>query len=56
MYLDKIGRPSIYLPTCMVIWGVISGATGGVQNFGGLLTCRYVPQHTSPLKPSGFYN
>lgn len=41
MFLDKIGRPSVYLPACMVVWGVISGATGGVQNFGGLLACRY---------------
>lgn len=40
MFLDKIGRPGLYLPTCMVVWGLISGATGGVQNFGGLVACR----------------
>jgi len=28
MYLNKIGRPSIYLPTCMAIWGFISILTG----------------------------
>ncbi|KAI5844487.1 major facilitator superfamily domain-containing protein [Morchella snyderi] len=42
MYLDKVGRPSIYLPTCMTIWGIISGATGGVHSFAGLVTCRFV--------------
>lgn len=42
MFLDKIGKPSLYLPTCMIVWGLISGATGGVQNYGGLLACRYV--------------
>ncbi|KAL7269630.1 hypothetical protein RUND412_007692 [Rhizina undulata] len=42
MFLDKIGKPSIYLPTCMIIWGVVSGATGSVQNFGGLVACRLV--------------
>ncbi|RPB20481.1 MFS general substrate transporter [Terfezia boudieri ATCC MYA-4762] len=42
MFLDKIGKPSLYLPTCMVVWGVISGATGGVQSYGGLLACRFI--------------
>ncbi|KAF3940109.1 hypothetical protein ABW19_dt0206357 [Dactylella cylindrospora] len=41
MFLDKIGRPSIYFTVVMMIWGVISGATGAVQNFGGLLACRF---------------
>lgn len=52
MYLDKIGRPSIYLPTCMVVWGIISGATGGVQNFAGLLTCRYCSISAQTLEGS----
>ncbi|KAI5777933.1 major facilitator superfamily domain-containing protein [Geopyxis carbonaria] len=42
MFLDKIGRPSLYLPTCMVLWGVISTATSACQSFGGLLACRFV--------------
>ncbi|CCX11561.1 major facilitator superfamily domain-containing protein [Pyronema domesticum] len=42
MFLDKIGRPSLYLPTAMVIWGIISGATAGVTTFGGLIACRFV--------------
>ncbi|KAA8911687.1 pantothenate transporter liz1 [Sphaerosporella brunnea] len=42
MFLDKIGKPSLYLPGCMVIWGTLSGATGGVQSFGGLIACRLI--------------
>jgi hypothetical protein len=40
MFLDKIGKPAMYLPTCMVVWGVISSATAGVNSFGGLVACR----------------
>ncbi|KAI5854472.1 pantothenate transporter liz1 [Tricharina praecox] len=42
MFLDKIGKPSIYLPACMIIWGIISGATAGVSSFGGLVACRLI--------------
>ncbi|KAH8891187.1 MFS general substrate transporter [Thozetella sp. PMI_491] len=35
-------RPSLYLPACMVVWGIISGATGAVHNFGGLAACRFL--------------
>jgi hypothetical protein len=28
-------RPSYYLPACMIIWGVVSGCSGAVQNFAG---------------------
>ena len=34
-------RPSWYLATCMVVWGVVSGCTGAVQDFGGLVACRF---------------
>lgn len=40
--LNKFGKPALYLPTCMVIWGVISTCTGAVQSFGGLVACRFV--------------
>lgn len=33
MYLNKIGRPSIYLPTCMAIWGFISILTGTTKGY-----------------------
>ncbi|KAI5816104.1 putative MFS transporter [Pyronema omphalodes] len=42
MFLDKIGKPSWYLPSAMIIWGLISGATGAVKGFGGLIACRFV--------------
>ncbi|KAK6497383.1 hypothetical protein TWF481_011792 [Arthrobotrys musiformis] len=41
LFLDKIGRPSLYFTVVMMIWGVISGATGAVQNYSGLLACRF---------------
>lgn len=41
MLLNKFGKPAIYLPVCMIVWGVISGLTGAVQNFAGLLVCRF---------------
>ncbi|KAJ5620259.1 MFS general substrate transporter [Penicillium lagena] len=42
MILNKFGRPSIYLPGCMFVWGVISSLTAACQNYGGLLACRFV--------------
>lgn len=41
LLLNKIGKPSLYLPGVMAIWGLVSGATGGVTSFGGLLACRF---------------
>jgi MFS family permease len=34
-------RPSIYLPTCMALWGVVSGCTAAVKDFHGLVVCRF---------------
>ncbi|KAF3021462.1 hypothetical protein E8E14_009024 [Neopestalotiopsis sp. 37M] len=41
LFLNKIGKPALYLPTCMIVWGVISAATAGVKNFGGLIAVRF---------------
>ncbi|KAK9415374.1 putative Major facilitator superfamily (MFS) profile domain-containing protein [Seiridium unicorne] len=41
LFLNKIGKPAIYLPTCMIVWGTISAATAGVKNFGGLIAVRF---------------
>jgi hypothetical protein len=41
LILNKIGKPALYLPTVMIVWGVISGATGGVNSYGGLIACRF---------------
>ncbi|GAA5885176.1 hypothetical protein JCM6882_007262 [Rhodosporidiobolus microsporus] len=35
------GRPSLWLPTCMAIWGAISCATGSTHNFVGALLSRF---------------
>lgn len=40
MLLNHIGRPSIYLPSAMIIWGAISVLTGVTTNFGGALVTR----------------
>ena len=41
LFLNKIGLPAVYLPSCMIVWGIISGATAGCHNFGGLLATRF---------------
>ena len=28
MFLNHIGKPSLYLPLCMVVWGLLSILTG----------------------------
>jgi sugar phosphate permease len=38
----SIFKPRIYLPTVVIIWGVVSGATGFVQNFAGIVVCRFL--------------
>ncbi|KAL4899066.1 hypothetical protein BDW74DRAFT_184068 [Aspergillus multicolor] len=40
--LLSLTRPSIYLSVCMVAWSIASGATGAVQNFSGLVACRFI--------------
>ncbi|KAL4241993.1 MFS transporter superfamily protein [Abortiporus biennis] len=41
MFLNYIGKPSIYLPCCMIVWGVISLLTGVTNNFVGALLTRF---------------
>lgn len=41
LFLSKIGKPAMYLPSVMITWGIISGATAGVQSFGGLVAVRF---------------
>ncbi|KAK6201934.1 hypothetical protein LQW54_009248 [Pestalotiopsis sp. IQ-011] len=42
MILNKLGKPSLYLPGCMIVWGTISGATAAAKSFGGILAARFV--------------
>jgi hypothetical protein len=41
LFLNKIGKPAIYLPTCMIVWGMISAATAACTNAAGLLAVRF---------------
>ncbi|MDI1487678.1 MAG: hypothetical protein OHK93_006949 [Ramalina farinacea] len=41
LFLNKIGKPSLYLPTVMIVWGVISAATAGAHSYGGLIAIRF---------------
>ena len=41
LFLNKIGTPAIYLPCCMIVWGIISAATGAVHSYGGLIAVRF---------------
>ncbi|KAG1895797.1 MFS general substrate transporter [Suillus fuscotomentosus] len=41
MFLNYIKKPSLYLPACVVIWGVISALTGITTNFVGALLTRF---------------
>ncbi|KAJ7095339.1 MFS general substrate transporter [Mycena belliarum] len=38
MFLNYVGRPSIFLPSCMIVWGVLSFATGC---FKGVMYTRF---------------
>ncbi|EPT03628.1 hypothetical protein FOMPIDRAFT_86900 [Fomitopsis schrenkii] len=41
MILNYIGKPSLHLPICMIVWGVISILTGITKNFVGALLTRF---------------
>ena len=41
LFLNKIGKPALYLPTVMIVWGVISAATAGAHSYGGLIAIRF---------------
>lgn len=38
----KFKRPSFYLGMLIVAWGIVMTLTGIVQNFGGLVACRFL--------------
>ena len=42
LFLNKIGKPALYLPTAMIIWGIISGATAAVNSAGSLIAIRFI--------------
>ncbi|KAF8741109.1 hypothetical protein AX14_005712 [Amanita brunnescens Koide BX004] len=42
MFLNYIGKPSLYLPTCMLLWGSISFCTGFVTSYYQALCTRFL--------------
>ncbi|KAI0767036.1 MFS general substrate transporter [Fomes fomentarius] len=40
MILNRISRPSYYIPVCVMVWGLTSGLTGVTRNYGGILCAR----------------
>jgi len=42
MFLNHIGKPSIYLPACMMLWGIFSFFTGSARNFYDALLLRFL--------------
>lgn len=42
IYLNHAGRPSVYLPVCMVVWGGISMATGFANDYFSVLCARFL--------------
>ncbi|KIK39077.1 hypothetical protein CY34DRAFT_352225 [Suillus luteus UH-Slu-Lm8-n1] len=41
MFLYWLGRPSIFLPSCMLIWGAISALTGITKSYEGAVLARF---------------
>ncbi|GAD97682.1 MFS transporter [Paecilomyces variotii No. 5] len=41
LFLNKLGKPAIYLPSAMMLWGIISTATAGAQSYSGLVAVRF---------------
>ncbi|KAL1600702.1 hypothetical protein SLS60_007090 [Paraconiothyrium brasiliense] len=41
MIINKIARPSWYIGTVMLIWGMISTLSGNVTSFGGMVAIRF---------------
>ncbi|KAF9263451.1 MFS general substrate transporter [Marasmius fiardii PR-910] len=41
IFLNTMGKPSLYLPACMILWGVFSISTGFATNFFQALLSRF---------------
>ncbi|GBE81286.1 MFS general substrate transporter [Sparassis latifolia] len=40
MILNRISRPSYYIPGCVMLWGLVSMLSGVTHNYAQLLVCR----------------
>lgn len=34
-------KPGMYMSAWMIVWAIVSACTGLVQNYGGLVACRF---------------
>ncbi|KIK65337.1 hypothetical protein GYMLUDRAFT_219266 [Collybiopsis luxurians FD-317 M1] len=41
IFLEYVGKPSIYLSTCMILWGCISMLLGAARGFNDVLLARF---------------
>lgn len=41
LMLNKFGKPALYLPAAMMLWGVISTATAAASSYAGLVVIRF---------------
>lgn len=41
LMLNYMGRPSLYIGTCVVVWGFVSALTSQVQSYSGIVACRF---------------
>ncbi|KAJ5997991.1 hypothetical protein N7499_005613 [Penicillium canescens] len=41
LMLNKFGKPALYLPAAMVLWGIISTATAAASSYAGLVVIRF---------------
>lgn len=42
MILNKFKKPSLYMGSIVMGWGIVMTLTGIVQNFGGLVAVRFL--------------
>lgn len=49
LLLNYIGRPSIYLGSFVVAWGLVSALTSQVHNYGQIVACRFILGLVGPL-------
>ncbi|OZJ02687.1 hypothetical protein BZG36_05113 [Bifiguratus adelaidae] len=42
LYMNKLGKPGYYLPTIMIMWGIISTCNAAVTSYAGIVVCRFM--------------
>ncbi|KAJ3554618.1 hypothetical protein NM688_g3016 [Phlebia brevispora] len=56
MILNRISRPSWYIPICVILWGMTSALTGVAKNYAGILAARiFVGLPEAAFYPGAMY-